>query len=195
MNGDLSVDSTEGAGSTFTFSINQTKPSAEGNAIPLNENTIDRVSREEAQRMWAPELSILLVDDVEISRNVALDVITTMEIKCDTASNGPSAIDMVMNNDYDLVFMDIAMPVMNGIDCLREIRELAGESFRRLPVIAMSEDVIGKNRQDIIDEGFADVVLKPFDITVLAGLLLRNVSPDKIKYRTNDVTQYMTESR
>ena len=195
MDGDLSVDSTEGAGSTFTFSIYQTKPSAEGNAIPLNENTIDRVSREEAQRMWAPELSVLLVDDVEISRNVAIDVITTMEIKCDTASNGPSAIDMVMNNDYDLVFMDIAMPVMNGIDCLREIRELSGDSFRRLPVIAMSEDVIGKNRQDIIDEGFADVVLKPFDITVLAGILLRNVSPDKIKYRTNDVTQYITESR
>jgi hypothetical protein len=58
----------------------------------------------------------------------------------------------------------------------------------------MSEDVIGKNRQDIIKEGFSEVILKPFDITVLAGILNKYVDPEKIKYRTSDVSQYITES-
>ena len=195
LGGEIAVESTAGAGTTFTVSLSQEMPDVNGKPIPLNENTIDRISREEAEKMWAPDLHVLLVDDVEISRNVALDVISAMEIKCDTASGGLSAIDMVMNNDYDLVFMDIAMPVMNGIDSLKEIRELSGKKYKTLPVVAMSEDVIGKNREDIISEGFADVVLKPFDITVLAGILQKHVDPTKIKFRSNDVTQYISESR
>ena len=195
LGGEIAVESTAGAGTTFTVSISQEMPDVNGKPIPLNENTIDRISREEAEKMWAPDLHVLLVDDVEISRNVALDVISAMEIKCDTASSGLSAIDMVMNNDYDLVFMDIAMPVMNGIDSLKEIRDLSGKKYKTLPVVAMSEDVIGKNREDIISEGFADVVLKPFDITVLAGILQKHVDPLKIKFRSNDVTQYISESR
>ena len=195
LGGDIAVESTVGAGTTFTVSLTQKKPEANGKPIPLNENTVDRISREEAEKMWAPDLHVLLVDDVDISRNVTLDVITAMEIKCDTASSGLSAIDMVMNNKYDLVFMDIAMPVMNGIDSLREIRDLSGKRFKTLPVVAMSEDVIGKNREELINEGFADVVLKPFDITVLAGILQKHVASSKIKFRSNDVTQYISESR
>ena len=145
--------------------------------------------------MWAPDLSVLLVDDVQLSRSVAEDVIKSMEIKCDTAESGVGAIDMVMTNKYDMVFMDIAMPVMNGIDALKEIRELSDDYYKELPVIAMSEDVIGKNRQEIIDEGFSDVILKPFDITVLASLINRFADKDKIKYKTNDVAQYISESR
>ncbi|MCR5543991.1 MAG: response regulator, partial [Eubacterium sp.] len=195
MEGELVVDSTYGAGSTFTFSLTQDKPDVDGKSIPLNENTIERVSREEAERMRAPELKILLVDDVEISRNVAYDIISSMEIKCDTASSGISAIDMVINNDYDLIFMDIGMPVMNGVEVLKEIKELSDSSYADLPVIAMSEDVIGKNRNDLIEEGFSDVILKPFDLTVLAGIVIRFADPEKVKYKSNDVTEYISESR
>lgn len=193
--GDIEVESMVGAGSTFTISVMQKKYVEGGAVIPLNENTIERVSREEAEKMWAPDLRILLVDDVEISRNVAMDVMRALDIRVDTAGSGLSAIDMVMNNDYDMVFMDIVMPVMNGIDALKEIRELSDEKFRNLPVIAMSEDAIGKNRQELMDEGFSDIVLKPFDITVFAGIIVRFADKEKIKYRTNDVTQYITDSR
>ena len=195
MDGYLEVESTPGAGSTFTLSLKQKKPVESETMIPMNENTIERVSREEAERMWAPDLRILLVDDVEISRNVLTDVIKSMDVKVESASSGLSAIDMVINNDYDMVFMDIAMPVMNGIDALKEIRDLSDPKYQSLPVIAMSEDVIGKNRQDIIDEGFSDIVLKPFDITVFAGIINRFADAGKIKYRTNDVTQYINDSR
>ena len=195
LGGELEVESTYGAGATFTFSIEQGKLDTTGNVIPLNDNTVERVSREEAEKMWAPDLSVLLVDDVQLSRSVAEDVIKSMEIKCDTAESGVGAIDMVMTNKYDMVFMDIAMPVMNGIDALKEIRELSDDYYKELPVIAMSEDVIGKNRQEIIDEGFSDVILKPFDITVLASLINRFADKDKIKYKTNDVAQYISESR
>ncbi len=195
LGGELEVESTYGAGATFTFSLDQSRPSVSGNLLPMNDNIVDRVSREEAEKMWAPDLQILLVDDDELSRNVSLDVINEMEIKCDTATSGLSAIDMVMSNNYDMVFMDIAMPVMNGIDALNEIRDLSDESYQTLPIIAMTEDVIGKNRQEIIDEGFSDVILKPFDITILASLVNRFADKEKIKHRTSDVTQYISESR
>ncbi|SNU07993.1 Signal transduction histidine kinase [Lachnospiraceae bacterium] len=195
QNGDIEVESTDGAGSTFTVSVLQKKYDESGAVIPLNENTIERVSREEAERMWAPDLRILLVDDVDISRNVAMDVMSALDIRVDTAASGLSAIDMVMNHDYDMVFMDIVMPVMNGIDALKEIRDLSDDKYRTLPVIAMSEDAIGKNRQDLINEGFSDVVLKPFDITVFAGLVVRFADKEKIKYKSNDVTQYISDSR
>ena len=194
MNGDIEVESTYGAGSTFTFTVWQGLPEVDGRSVPTSENSIERISREEAEKMWAPDLHVLVVDDMEISRNVTKDVLLAMEINVDTAENGISAIDMVMNKEYDMVFMDIAMPVMNGIDALREIRDLDGDRYKTVPVIAMSEDVIGKNRQDIIKEGFSDVILKPFDITVLAGILSKYVNPEKIKYRTSDVSQYITES-
>ena len=195
LGGELEVESTYGAGATFTFSLDQQRPSDTSNMLPMNDNIVDRVSREEAEMMWAPDLQILLVDDDELSRNVALDIINEMEIKCDTATSGLSAIDMVMSNNYDIVLMDIAMPVMNGIDALKEIRDLSDEYYEKLPIIAMTEDVIGKNRQEIIDEGFSDVILKPFDITVLASLVNRFAEKEKIKHRTNDVGQYINESR
>ncbi len=195
MGGEIEVESTVGAGSTFTVSIRQQKPAENSAAIPMNENTLERVSREEAERMWAPDLKLLLVDDIEISRNVALDVIKSMDIKCDSASSGLGAIDMVMNNDYDIVFMDIAMPVMNGIDALKEIRELSDSKYKNLPIVAMSEDVIGKNKQEIIEEGFCDIILKPFDITVFAGIINKYVDSSKIKYRSNDISEYINDSR
>ena len=145
--------------------------------------------------MWTPDVKALLVDDSDLSRDVSLGLLSRMEMKCDIAASGISAVDMVMNNNYDIVFMDIAMPVMSGIDAMHEIRDLSGEDFDSLPVIGMSEDALMKNREELTSQGFTDVIVKPFDITTLASVMLRFVDSSKIKFRTNDVKQYMTESR
>lgn len=195
MDGDIEVESTEGAGTTFTISLYQEKPDNETVIAAINENSVERVSREEAEKMWCPDVHALLVDDDELSRNVSMSVIEEMEIKCDTAASGINAVDMIINNNYDIVFMDVAMPVMNGIDALNEIRDLDGDEYKEIPVVAMTEDATGKNRNEVIEEGFNEVIVKPFDITVLAGILLKTMPHEKVKYKTNDVSQYMAESR
>lgn len=195
MHGELYAESTYGAGSTFTLSLVQSLPERNVYPAPVNRMAALRVSPEEADRMWAPEVKALLVDDDELSRNVSLQMFHDMEIQCDTASTGVSALDMVMSRDYDIVFLDISMPVMNGVDILREIRNLSDPGYQDLPVIAMSEDALGKTESDLMAAGFSEVVLKPFDKVTFAGILTRFIPGNKIKFRTNDVTQYIRESR
>ena len=195
ISAEIDVESTPGAGTTFTISLDQTTPDNESNPVLATDRNPDRLSREEAEKMWTPDVKALLVDDSDLGREVSLGVISKFEMKCDVASSGISAVDMVMNSDYDIVFMDIAMPVMNGIDAMHEIRELSGDKFKDMPIIGISEDALMKNREELTGEGFNEVIVKPFDVQTLASVLFRFIEKDKVKFRTNDVKQYMTESR
>ena len=195
ISAEIDVESTSGAGTTFTISLDQATPDNESNPVLASDRNPDRLSREEAEKMWTPDVKALLVDDSDLGREVSLGVISRFEMKCDVASSGISAIDMVMNNNYDIVFMDIAMPVMNGIDAMHEIRDLSDDVISEIPIIGISEDALMKNRDELTKEGFNEVLVKPFDVQTLASVMFRFIDKEKIKFRTNDVKQYMTESR
>ncbi len=195
MGGDIEVESTYGEGSTFTFSLLQDRPEGSNYHTQVDADVIEMVSMEEAQQMWTPDVSVLFVDDTDINATVATGVMNQMEIKCDIASSGVSAIDMVMNNEYDLVFMDMIMPVMNGTDTMKEIRMLGGDKYTELPIIAMTENAVNEDRGRLIEEGFTDMIVKPFDRRTLATIIMNNVDRSKIKYRTSDMDQYIRESR
>ncbi len=192
LGGDISVESTYGAGSLFTLSITQKLPSSN---VFTSEESVQVISKEEAERMWTPDISALLVDDTEVARTGALSVLNQLEMKVDIATNGVSAIDMVMNNRYDVVFMDMSMPVMNGKDAMEEIREFEDEYFKKLPIIAMSEDAVYEERDKVIESGFTDMLIKPIEITNLAAVLSAYMPVEKIKQKTNNMLQYIKESR
>ncbi|MBR3539761.1 MAG: response regulator [Eubacterium sp.] len=182
MGGEIDVESTYGAGSTFTVTLPQKK--ADQNVVTAASGEGDlRVTREEAERMLAPEVKALIVDDVEISRTVAANVLRQMEITPDLAESGMQAVDYVMNRDYDIVFMDLAMPVMNGTDALREIRELERDGAGEIPIIAMSEDAINEDPDALKEAGFTDVLIKPIELAGL-GAFLQQYYPEKIRFRT-----------
>lgn len=195
MGGDIDVESTYVEGSTFTFSLLQDRPEGSIYHTQVDADVIEMVSMEEAQQMWTPDVSVLFVDDTDINATVATGVMNQMEIKCDIASSGITAIDMVMNNEYDLVFMDMIMPVMNGTDTMKEIRMLGGEKYTELPIIAMTENAVNEDREKLIEDGFTDMIVKPFDRRTLATIIMNNVERSKIKYRTSDMDQYIRESR
>ena len=193
--GELEVESTYGAGSTFTVSLKQARPSDDSVPLASGPETPDRVTREEAEKMLLPEVNMLLVDDIEISRAVAVGVLKQLEVRADVATSGVSALDMVMNQDYDMVFMDLSMPVMSGEDALHEIRELAKEGIRDLPIIAMTEDAIREDHDRLMETGFSDVIVKPLDIVALATLAKRFLPAEKIHFRSVELSNYMNESR
>ena len=121
------------------------------------------ISKEDAGKLWLPEVSALLVDDDEVSIEVSRKVLTSFDMKLDVATSGLSAIDMVLNHEYDVVFMDLSMPIMNGIDAMKEIRELDDIRYAMLPIIALDPDAIEGNRGSHISAGFTDSMVKPIE--------------------------------
>lgn len=193
LGAELEVESAYGAGTTFTLSVTQKiYTGTTANVVSKIEGTL---SKEETDRMWLPEVSALLVDSDEVSREVSIKTLGRFEMKVDAATSGIRAIDMVLNNKYDVVFMDLSLPVMNGLETMREIRELSGEDFSYLPIIAINKNAIDENKASLLSEGFTDSVLNPLEPRRVAAVLKDCLPADKLRERTNDILIYMEGSR
>lgn len=194
IGGDIQVESVYGAGSTFTLSVDQkvTGRLLTGQVISKIEDTI---SKETADKLWLPDVNALLVDDEEVSREVSIKVMAPFEMKLDAASSGLSAIDMVMNNNYDVIFMDLSMPIMNGTDAMKEIRDLEDDKYKLLPIIAMDTDAIDENKAKLLKDGFTDSLIKPIDIRRVAAILKDCLPESKLKEKSTDIAKYIDDSR
>ena len=159
MGGTPEVDSTYGAGTTIRFSIIQQV----FDYSYVNYNVSKRKElafRNSSSRIWLPDVRILLVDDSDVSLGIQKVIFESYELVCDTALSGFEAIDKVMVTPYDMIFIDTVMPVMDGADTVREIRGLDGEEYKRVPIVALSENNVESNRDEIVKEGFSDVLVK-----------------------------------
>ena len=139
--------------------------------------------------LWLPDAKILIVDDSEISLQVEKTIFDTYGLDCDTATSGFDALDKVMVNGYDVVFIDTVMPVMDGIDTVREIRNLDGEEFKKMPIVALSANTVETSREEILTSGFNDIIVKPIELDQAEAMLRNYVSEDKVKEKNTDLTQ------
>ncbi len=194
MYGEITAESTYGVGSTFTVSLYE-KKSVKKVLTGAAESEVTMISREEAEKLLTPEVMALLVDDLEVSRTVALGVLDKFEISTDIATSGLNAIDMVMNKDYDIVFLDTTLAVMSGEDAMKEIRGLYDKNKSSVTIIAMSEDATGMDREELLAAGFDDIILKPMDMRVVAGVLKKYIDPAKLKIRPSATEHYISESK
>ena len=103
--------------------------------------------------------------------------------------SGFDSLDKVMVNHYDKVFIDTVMPVMDGIDTVREIRNLDGEEFKKIPVIALSANTVETSREEILTSGFNEIMVKPIELDQAEAMLRTYISKDKIKEKDNDLSQ------
>ena len=118
---------------------------------------------------------VLLVEDNELNREVALGLLEDAELAIDIAENGQVAVEMVGKNNYDLVLMDMQMPVMDGIAATRAIR--LKPQFQSLPIIAMTANVMESDRERCTEAGMNDHLAKPIDPEALSAALLRWIKP------------------
>lgn len=114
---------------------------------------------------------VLLVEDNEINQLVASELLKLGGLTADIADNGVLALELLKKNTYDLVLMDIHMPVMDGLTATREIRK--NPDWRELPILAMSAAVDERDRERCAEAGMNDFVLKPIEPNLLASALLR----------------------
>jgi signal transduction histidine kinase/CheY-like chemotaxis protein/HPt (histidine-containing phosphotransfer) domain-containing protein len=131
----------------------------------------------------APEAHLLVVDDNLMNIRVVEGMLKQYQIKVTHATSGFEALELIENMNYDFVFMDHMMPEMDGIETLHRIREKMGHYFQQVPIIALTANAAPGNREMFLQEGFADFVAKPLEVSVLERVLKRNLPRGKIIYR------------
>ena len=113
---------------------------------------------------------VLLVEDNELNREVAVGLLEDAHVQIDVAEHGVAAIQQISENDYDIVFMDMQMPVMDGISATKAIR--SNPRFANLPIIAMTANAMDRDRELCLAAGMNDHIAKPIDPPKLYGALL-----------------------
>lgn len=160
MNGTIDVKSTVGEGSTFTVTLCFRVQPLSGEA---DKNGDDDEPHPLNQR-------ILLVEDNEINREIEQELLEKMGFIIDSAENGKIALEKMEQasaGDYDLVIMDIQMPVMNGWQASAAIRALPDPVLAHIPIIALSANVLSSDRRKSRESGIDVHLSKPMDLSVL----------------------------
>ena len=125
----------------------------------------------EEDEMNFPGTKVLVVEDNDINWEIISTLLSMHEITCDRAENGKIAYELIKEdeyeNPYDLIFMDIQMPVMNGLDATRAIRKIDSEYAKRVPIIAMSADAFSENVAECIEAGMNGHIAKPIDMKLV----------------------------
>ncbi len=117
-------------------------------------------------------LKILLAEDNHINQVVATEILGTLGIEPDVAENGAEAIEMAKTGDYDLIFMDCQMPVMDGYKATREIRRLEGRGIAKRPhIVAMTANALAEDRRYCLSMGMDDFLPKPLDQEMVAAFM------------------------
>jgi signal transduction histidine kinase/CheY-like chemotaxis protein len=164
MGGALGLDSVEGEGSSFWFTA-KLKTAAEKPVAPL-----DAVDSNEGLQLNA---RILLVEDNPVNQMVAQKMLERIGLKATLANNGVEALQCLDEQSFDLVLMDCQMPEMDGFDATREIRklDLKTPQQQRLPIIAMTANVMSGDRERCLETGMDDYIGKPVQRDQLATVL------------------------
>lgn len=120
-----------------------------------------------SKRIKEKPLRMLLAEDNHINQKVALVIFETIGFAIDIANNGKEAVDKALNNNYDLIFMDIQMPVLDGIEATKLLRE-EGIST---PIIAMTANAICGDRENFIAQGMSDYISKPITYNSITEMI------------------------
>ncbi|MDB5153620.1 MAG: domain S-box protein [Mucilaginibacter sp.] len=147
----INVDSVPGQGSTFWFTIKFDKGHIH---VSKNNNKVET----------GLQLNVLVVDDNQINRLLINKVLTKWGATIDFAENGQEAIDKIEENpNFDVVLMDIHMPVMGGLEATGIIRAKSEPYYQQLPIIALTASMLNSEVNEISNAGMNDYILKPFD--------------------------------
>ena len=173
MGGDVGVTSSPNKGSTFWFTVWLDKG---GVTEPCKSAQITQGEAESILSRQYRERKILLVEDDKTNQHVVTELLINSGLDIDVAEDGAQAVAMAMACAYDLILMDLQMPVTGGLEAARRIRLVPGHEAT--PLIAMTASIFTKNRQDCNAAGMDDFLPKPFLPRDLFEMLIKWLSGD-----------------
>ena len=170
MGGRIWVNSELGSGSKFIFAI----PFGTDDIIGYNPHASEIAAAELEDRSYK-DFTILIVEDVEINREIIMALLESTEVKMECAENGVQAVQMfsAAPERYDMIFMDLQMPEMDGFEATRLIRGSGLPKANSIPIIAMTANVFKEDIKKCLDAGMNDHVGKPVNFGEVAEKLKR----------------------
>lgn len=148
LGGEIKLTSAEGIGSTFSFDVD----------FELGQQMFIEVKKQYDESVFVNK-KVLVVEDNKINQMITKKMLENKEIICALIDNGEDAIEMIRNNGYDLVLMDVHLPGINGTIATERIREFN----KTIPIIALTAISLNENREMLLSFGMNDVVTKPFN--------------------------------
>jgi signal transduction histidine kinase/CheY-like chemotaxis protein len=169
FNSSIQLKSSSGHGAAFSFTISfAIAKETQAAKAPIASDMTD-----------ISHMSILIAEDNEINRIVIKKQLGTLGIVPDVAENGREAYEAYISGDYDVVFLDLHMPVMDGYEAVRHIRALADPAKAQIPIIAFTASI--ESQQHILDCGFDDFLCKPVNMKDLREKLERIALRKKVR--------------
>lgn len=182
MGGTVQVESTYGKGSVFTVrllqQVSDERPLGDFEKLYKEHvNVIDATH----ERFEAPDARILVVDDVQMNLKVFAGLLKETKIHIDTAVNGVEALELIQAKRYDVIFLDHMMPVMDGVEAFRRMKEMEKNPNAITPVVMLTANAVSDARNRYMDEGFSDYMAKPIREEVLLTTLKKFLRKDLVK--------------
>ena len=171
MGGSIQVESTQGVGTKFTVDISFDMASESDVYRDQISEQPDILEKLEGKR-------ILLAEDNDLNAEIAIELLAEQKIITDRAEDGAECLDKLEKADsgyYDMILMDIQMPVMDGYDAAARIRRMKDEKKASIPIIAMTANAFAEDRQKAISMGMNDHVAKPIDMNVLLPVIAKHI--------------------
>ena len=173
MDGEVGVESQPGVGSLFWFTARLER----GRGFVPGAAPVSAASAEAELRRRHAGARLLLVEDNAINRIVALELLHAVHLAVDTAEDGQEAVVKAQATAYDLILMDVQMPIMDGLEATRTIRALPDR--KHTPILAMTASAFTEDRQQCLASGMNDHVSKPVDAEALYATLLHWLAPPR----------------
>lgn len=180
MGGTIDVESEPGRGTVFTVRVSMRYVERDAKGVLGESDDADDArdaSQGDAPAPRGADLSgvrVLLVEDNELNSEIAVALLESLGAAAETAANGQEALDALDASEpghFDVVLMDIQMPVMNGLEATRRIRESARDDLRALPVVVLSANAFTEDVQESKRAGADDHLSKPISVKDLAATL------------------------
>ena len=143
-------------------------------------------------KLIAPEAKVLVVDDINTNLEVVEGLLLPFKIQVSSCKNGIEAIEKIKETAYDLVFMDLMMPEMNGIQAVSHIRALGEEDlyYKNVPIVALTADAVFGTKEMLLKKGFDDYLSKPINTNELYTILENWIPGEKWKKSMEENHQY-----
>lgn len=169
--GQLTVDSSQGKGSCFSCVISYNESSPPQTII---------VTQQEIEQMTGQCMNgryVLVADDQEMNLALMEKILTRWQCRFDKASDGMTAYELFISNNYDIVLLDLQMPRMTGMEVVKRIRGDKAPLKAQIPVLALTADTTMPGSPEFIEAGFNDYLLKPFREKDIYNVIVRHLRP------------------
>lgn len=178
MGGTIAVKSEYGVGSTFTITVDQKII----NDAPVDMKIVNARKKKDNEKFTIKNYKALVADDNPVNLTVADGLMKAYGINVDKAGGGREAVDMCMNTEYDIIFMDQMMPEVDGVMAMKEIRKISDFYANESKIIVLTADAMAGVRDRLMSEGFDEYLCKPLEIHRLESMFTKFVPEECFVY-------------